>query len=203
MLVTTLSDDALQFTLEFYMDLAPNLPYNPQAFRDETLFQRLAASARFAVVDPAPTEVLLEGTGVRAIRDTSRNNLIKNVRAEKHGARWARIPADNACGFCRMLGTRGPVYHSEHAAAASHDKCKCGVVVARPGMTLERPEYMSGWNDDYLRHRQAVIDAGETVTGKQGRNNIVNSWNRELFALGIRERSVSTPRVDNSARDVA
>lgn len=203
MAVTTLSDDALQFSLEFYEDLAPARSYIPRVFPDDTLSPRLAASARWAVSkheDPSP---FLEGTGIRAIRDVSRNNLISNVRQE--GGRWARIPAVDACGFCRLLGARGPVYKSAHAALASHDKCKCKARVARPGMTLERPEYMSGWNDDYLRIRQSVINAGGTVTGKQGRNNIVNAWNRELYATGVRTREPkgTTPSIDNIARDVA
>lgn len=201
MLVTTLSDDALEFTLEFYEDLAPARSYIPKVFPDDTLQDRLAASARFAVVSETDTESLLEGTGVRAIRDVSRNTLIKNVREE--GGRWARIPAPDACGFCRLLGARGPVYRSEHAALASHDKCKCKARIARPGMTLERPAYMAGWNDDYKRHRRSVIDAGGPVTGKAGRNAIVNSWNRELFADGTRTRSTRSPGVDNGVRDVA
>lgn len=199
-LVTTLSDDALEFTLQFYEDLSPTSSYIPKAFPDESFEDRLAASARYAVVSPTETESVLEGTGIRALHDVSRNNLIKNVRQER--GRWARIPAPDACGFCRLLGARGPVYRSEHAALASHDRCKCRARIARPGMTLERPDYMSGWNDDYLRHRQSVINAGGPVTGKAGRNAIVNSWNRELFADGTRERS-RTPSVDNGTRNVA
>lgn len=201
--MTTLSDDALAVSLEYYEDLAPARTYVPRAFPDDTMSARLAASARWAVVkhdEPAP---LLEGTGVRAIRDTSRNTLIRNVREER--GRWARVPAIDACGFCRLLGARGPVYRSEHAALASHDDCKCRARIARPGMTLERPEYMSGWNDDYKRHRESVIAAGGTVTGKQGRNNIVNSWNRELYANGTRTRTPKggSPAIDNGIRDVA
>jgi hypothetical protein len=187
MLVTTLSDDGLEFTLQFYEDLAPSRSYMPRAFPDDTLEDRLAANARWAMAKTLDPETHLEGSGIRAIRDVSRNNLIANVRQEK--GRWARIPAPDACGFCRLLGARGPVYRSEHAALASHDRCKCKARIARPGMTLVRPDYMSGWNDDYLRHREAVIAAGGRVTGKEGRNNIVNSWNRELFATGQRTRT--------------
>jgi hypothetical protein len=203
MVVTTLSDDALQITLEFYEDLAPARSYIPRVFPDDTLHNRLAASARWAMAKTEDVASHLEGTGIRAMHDVSRNNLIHNVRQE--GGRWARIPAYDACGFCRLLGARGPVYRSEHAALASHDHCKCKARIARPGMTLERPEYMSGWNDDYLRHRSAVIAAGGPVTGKEGRNAIVNSWNRELFANGIRTRTPkgTTPTFDIGARDVA
>lgn len=198
MLVTSLNDDAIEITLEYYEDLAPSRRYMPRVFPDESIEDRLAASARWAMAKTQEPSLALEGTGVRAIHDSSRNTLIKNVRAE--GGKWARIPSYDACGFCRLLGSRGPVYRSEHAALASHDRCKCKARVARPGMTLVRPEYMSSWDDDYRRHRSAVIAAGGTVTGKQGRNNIVNSWNRELYATGVRTR---TPAVDVGARDVA
>ena len=195
-----LADDAAAATVLHYDSLPSRRDFTPTPRVDDTLADRLEASARYALLteevkDP-PSQ--LERTGVRAIHDTSRNTLIENVQEE--GGRWARIPSFDACGFCRMLGTRGPVYRSAHAAAASHDKCKCEVRVQRPGMTLTRPEYMSGWNDDYKRHRALVIAEGKTVTGKEGRNNIVNSWNRELFAQGIRER---TPSVDIDARNVA
>lgn len=182
-----LADDVTEATLEHYADLAPSLSYIPQPFPDKTLPDRLAASARFAVASETDTESLLKGTGVRALHDVSRETLIKNVR--KEGGKWARIPAYDACGFCRLLGTRGPVYSSKHAALASHDGCGCEARVARPGMRLERPKYMRGWNDDYERVRGRVEAAGKPTSGKDGRNAIVNEWNRELYAKGIRSRS--------------
>lgn len=188
MAVTTLADDATEWTLEFYDELAPGRPFVSTPFVDDTLSPRLEASARFALTQN-DSESFLERTGIRAIHDQSRSTLIENVTRER--GKWYRIPAADACGFCRLLGTRGPVYRSAHAAAASHDKCKCRVAVQRPGMSHKAPDYMSGWNDDYKRHRNAVIAAGQTVSGKEGRNNIVNSWNRELFATGVRQRTPS------------
>lgn len=182
-----LSDDATEASLEHYADLAPNLSYIPRPFPDPTLPDRLAASARSAVVSATDTEALLKGTGVRAIHDVSRETLIKNVRKER--GKWARIPAYDACGFCRLLGTRGPVYSSKHAALASHDGCGCDAFIARPGQQLKRPKYMDGWNDEYKRIRGLVEAAGGPTSGKDGRNAIVNAWNRDLFAKGIRTRS--------------
>ena len=184
-----LRDDAIASTLEYYVDLAPRLDYNPTPAEDKTLPQRLATSARVAVVQPADTASLLEGTGIRVIYDGSRETLIRNVRKER--GKWARIPAYDACGFCRLLGTRGPVYSSKHAALASHDGCGCEARIARPGQRLERPKYMAGWNDDYERVRKRVEAAGGPTSGKQGRNAIVNEWNKELFATGIRIRGKS------------
>ena len=197
--VTDLADDAREISLEYYADLAPSLSYIPQPFEDKTLRDRLSASARFAVVSPKDTQALLEGTGVRAIHDTSRETLIRNVRKER--GKWARIPAYDACGFCRLLGTRGPVYSSKHAALASHDGCGCEARIARPGQRIQRPKYMDGWNDDYERVRSRVVALGGPTSGKAGRNAIVNEWNKELFRTGIRSRSKGHD--DSSLRDAA
>lgn len=192
-----LSDDAVEASLEHYADLAPNLSYIPRPFPDETLPGRLAASARSAVVSGTETEALLKGTGVRTLHDVSRETLIKNVRKER--GKWARIPSYDACGFCRLLGTRGPVYSSKHAALASHDGCGCEAFVARPGQRLKRPKYMDGWNDDYQRIRASVVASGGPTSGKDGRNAIVNAWNRDLFAKGIRTRSKSKEELRDAA----
>lgn len=181
-----LRDDALASTLQYYIDLAPQLDYNPTPADDRTLPQRLATSARVAYLAEVDTVSRLEGTGIRAINDGSRETLIRNVRKEK--GKWARIPAYDACGFCRLLGTRGPVYSSKNAALASHDGCGCEARIARPGMRLERPKYMAGWNNDYQRVRGRVEAAGGPTTGREGRNAIVNEWNKELYAKGIRIR---------------
>jgi len=196
--VTALADDARELSLQYYVDLAPSLSYVPLPFEDETLPDRLAASARSAVVSPTDTQSLLEGSGIRAIYDTSRETLIRNVRKER--GKWARVPAADACGFCRLLGTRGPVYSSKHAALASHDGCGCEARIARPGMRLERPKYMDGWNDDYERIRSRVERLGKPTSGKEGRNAIVSEWNKELYAKGIRTRS---KKADGELRDAA
>lgn len=195
-----LVDDVVESSLEHYADLAPALSYIPRAFPDRTMADRLGASARFAVSSNTDTESLLRGTGIRSIHDASRETLIKNVR--KEGGKWARIPAYDACGFCRLLGTRGPVYRSKHAALASHDGCGCEARIARPGQRLERPKYMAGWNDDYERHRSRVSAVGGPLTGRAGLNAIANSWNRELYVTGVRTRS--KPKAEHPAlRDAA
>lgn len=187
-LVTTLADDAAYASVEYYQNLAPQLDFSPQVQIDDTLGPRLKASARFALEEKA-TESFLEGTGVRAIRDTARNTLIENVKGE--GGKWYRIPKEDACGFCRLLGTRGPVYRSEHAAAASHDKCKCEVAVQRPGMSHTRPAYMNAWDNDYRIARRETLDLGRSPS----LDNIVNTWNRNIRA--------QNSSIDKGTRSVA
>lgn len=192
-----LHDDVVEASLDYYHDLAPRNRYVPKPFPDDTLPDRLASSARAAVASPTDTASRLVGTGVRTLHDVSRNTLIENVRREK--GKWARVPAEDACGFCRILGTRGPVYRSKHAALASHDGCGCEARIQRPGTTLELPKYMAGWNDDYRRH----VGAAKGKSGRDQINAIANSWNRELFATGVRDRSKKGHDHEEVLRDAA
>ena len=180
-----LADDATEFSKEFYRDLDPRSPFSPEGFSDPTLEPRVEANGRFAFSDSGPEDIAgqLERSATRAVGDQARSTLIHNTELE--GGKWYRIPSATACGFCRLLASRGPVYKSAHAACASHDKCKCRVDVVRPGMTHTPPAYMRTWNDDYRKYRREVIDAGQ----KASLDNIVNAWNRgiraELRSLGV------------------
>lgn len=180
--VTILADDATALSVVYYEELLPNADFVAEAFEDPTLETRLQANARFALGE-SDTASFLERSGVRAIYDQARSTLIHNT--EREGGKWYRIPSADACGFCRLLATRGPVYKSAHAAAASHDKCKCRVAVERPGMSHTRPAYMNSWNDDYRRIRSAVIKQGK----EPSLDNIANAWTvevrREQRALGV------------------
>lgn len=62
---------------------------------------------------------------------------------------------------------------------------------------------MDGWNDDYERIRSRVVALGLPTSGKEGRNAIVNEWNKELYAKGIRTRSKKAHSDDNELRDAA
>lgn len=171
--VITLADDATELSLQFYEELLPDSSFVPEPFDDPTLKPRLTNSAEYALGSKNPANVL-EGSGTRAILDQSRSTLIHNAKRE--GGNWYRIAGPKSCGFCRLLATRGPVYSSAHAAAASHDRCKCKVAVQRPGMTHTPPKHMHGWNEDYENLREQVIKDGL----KPDLKNIVNAWNRQI-----------------------
>ena len=59
---------------------------------------------------------LLSGTLQRAVADAAHRTTEWNTELEGGGTRWARHASANACGFCRMLATRGSVYTSAGAA---------------------------------------------------------------------------------------
>lgn len=82
--------------------------------------ERLAASGRWALLQTDPVKALM-GSAQRAVMDQSRETIVTNVDAEyEHeptdkplGTRWARHASANACGFCRMLATRGAIYRND------------------------------------------------------------------------------------------
>lgn len=82
---------------------------------------RLAASARWALLQGNPTQSLI-GSAERAVMDQSRRAILENLSAEygstsnAPGTLWARHASANACPFCRLLATRGAVFRSESSA---------------------------------------------------------------------------------------
>ncbi|MFV8169837.1 ADP-ribosyltransferase [Mycolicibacterium peregrinum] len=106
--------------------------------------------------DPA---LALKGTATRSVFSGSRDTVITN--ANREGVRWARHASANACGFCRMLATRGAVYHSQALAKKSHDHCHCLAVPDRDGLYVPAP-YVEQWERDYAQARRG----GATTPGQ-------------------------------------
>lgn len=80
--------------------------------------------------NPNLTAAYLQGAVEKAVKQAARDTVMLNARREKN-ARWARIPAGDACGFCEMCGSRGFVYASEESAAGEwHPFCNCQVAIA-------------------------------------------------------------------------
>lgn len=113
--------------------------------------EQLAANARWALLQDA-TVSLLQGAATRSIFNTSRATVLGN--AEREGVRWARHASANACGFCRMLATRGAVYHSAALARKGHDGCHCIALPDRDGKYEPAP-YVAQWERDYAAARRA------------------------------------------------
>ncbi|MCC9182576.1 hypothetical protein [Mycolicibacterium mageritense] len=126
--------------------------------------KQLAASARWALLQRDPAEAL-KGSATRAVFGASRNTVILNARRE--GVRWARHASATACGFCRMLATRGAVYRGEALAKKSHDRCHCIAVPDRDG-TYEPPAYVEQWQADYVAaRRDGATSAADIARGME------------------------------------
>lgn len=44
---------------------------------------------------------------------------------QRSARRWRRVTDGNPCGFCAMVASRGPVYHSQESAEGYHSRCGC------------------------------------------------------------------------------
>lgn len=140
---------------------------------------QLAASGRWAVLQPKPTQALT-GTATRSVFRQSRRTVRDNAAAEK--IRWARHASANACGFCRMLAIRGAVYHDEARANASHDHCHCIAVPDRDGLYVPAP-YVEKWQADYEAARADGLRTPSSIANsmdghRAGRANRANLTQR-------------------------
>lgn len=83
--------------------------------------------------DPSLTPAYLAGKVDEYVKFAGRDTITRNASRDPH-ARWARIPSGTACEFCRMLGSRGFVYHDETKAGGKGNKfhhfCNCQIAVA-------------------------------------------------------------------------
>jgi hypothetical protein len=121
---------------------------------------------------PAVTLERLSGSAKRMVFDASRDTVTTN--AIKQDVKWARYASANACAFCRLMATRGPVYASERSATkvvgrgpaqitrgtrklgeSWHDHCRCLAVPVPVGDVYEPPDYTEQWQQDYIAARKA------------------------------------------------
>lgn len=120
----------------------------------------------------------LSGSAKRMVFDASRDTVTTN--ASKQDVKWARYASANACAFCRLMATRGPVYNSEKSATkvvgrrgkptgaralgeSWHDHCRCLATPVPVGDTYTPPDYTKQWQKDYTDAREGVREAGKTA----------------------------------------
>jgi hypothetical protein len=121
--------------------------------------QTIAGQVAWAFTQHAMHHALL-AAAQRDLWNEARKTIAANAKAEE-GATWARHASANACRFCQMLATRGPVYGSKKLAENSqdhrligftekyHKNCHCVAVPVRPGKFYEPPDYVGKWIEDY------------------------------------------------------
>lgn len=75
---------------------------------------------------------------VRHVRQQGRDTIKASVRNNRGDVRFARILSHGSkkgpCAWCRLLASRGAVYHSEITAGGLddwHDECRCDAVAVR------------------------------------------------------------------------
>lgn len=109
--------------------------------------QQAAAVARWAAgplfgADPNPQQALsnLSGGVQRLVLQPGRQTIAGSVALDPADARWARVPSGaTTCAFCRLLASRGAVYHSEEDAGglanSYHGQCDCVATPVWPGQS--------------------------------------------------------------------
>lgn len=107
--------------------------------------EQAAAVARWAVgplfgAQPDRQQALehLSGGVQRLVLQPARQTIADNVDADPADVRWARVPSGRTtCAFCRLLASRGAVYHSEESAGglatSFHSLCDCVPTPVWPG----------------------------------------------------------------------
>ncbi|AHY26830.1 MuF-like minor capsid protein [Mycobacterium phage ZoeJ] len=149
---------------------------------------RLGANARWALLQNDPV-VALQGSATRAVMDSSRRTVLDNAKRE--GVRWARYASITACGFCRMLATRGSVYKSADTALRSHDHCVCLAVPDRNG-TYQPPDYVQQWEQDYLQARRDGLTTPQEISrAMEAAGEQRTATRRWLDAEKVYQRNVS------------
>lgn len=131
--------------------------------------------------DPNLTVTYLAGLVDKLVKDQGRDTIKRNVSKDPN-ARYARIPNGNACDFCKMLGSRGFVYHSEEKASISkntgdeyHKKCNCQIAVSFDPF-IERY-----WVGNVHVSRGYADDAQVVVPGRDGSDVLRKVDIDELF----------------------
>lgn len=149
-----LIDPFLAATAEATAGVYDELPAAPGGFvaTGGDLLPRglLAAKGRIGLLERSPRDALA-GIGDQLLHRQSRETMVAN--AVRENVRWGRHASASACGWCRMLATRGAVYGSAELAESSHPRCHCMAVPARNGRYEEAP-YVEQWREDYAQARR-------------------------------------------------
>ena len=133
--------------------------------------------------DPSKTAAYLQGRIDEYVKFSARDTIMRNVRSDRH-ARYARVPDGGACDFCKMLGSRGFVYHSEEKAGGDsfhgtsmdsyHPFCNCQIAVCFD-------PYMDEYRKNGIKVRRGYGDGQVTVPGRDGSDELRNVDIDELF----------------------
>lgn len=132
--------------------------------------KKAAAQGRFGSAVIANALALVSASAARHVQAGGWNTIQETVRNDRQALGWARAASGNACAFCAMLASRGPVYREETADFEAHDGCGCGIEPVY-GDDYEWPEnsreYALAWDaarnpDGFLAEYNASIEGKET-----------------------------------------
>lgn len=142
----------------------------PAALPDQSRFNALA---RWGVgplfganPDPATALSRVSGGLQRIVLGQARDTTVGAIAEDPANPTYARHASANACAFCALVASRGPVYTSEATAglgARYHDDCHCAVVEVFPGQEYAEAPYVAKWRDAYNEAKETT-DSGAIDT---------------------------------------
>lgn len=106
----------------------------------------------------------LSGSAGDQVRRAADRQMNANISRDPANPKWALVPHAGACGWCRIMGSRGFVYHSEAKVEhVRHANCKCLAVVDfddDPALDGYEPDALA---DDYSDAYSRVDAAKPTI----------------------------------------
>lgn len=114
-------------------------------------------------MDPLPARLTAakhksEAVATKLVTDTARATIVDAVQRDKVATAWVRQARPDACSFCRMIATRGPVYSEHTVAFQAHDGCSCVAVPLFKGQKWQPDEHVRAWQALYQRAAQTRGD---------------------------------------------
>lgn len=146
--------------------------------------------------NPNATAAYLTGKIDEYVKFGGRDTLQKNASRDP-AARYARIPDGGACDFCRMLGSRGFVYHTEETAGGDgndyHPHCNCQIAVTfQPDMLFYEKNGVRV-SRGYQGSETYVVKTGRDGSDKLRKVDIDELY-EEYLAMGQSFQSTSSYR---------
>jgi hypothetical protein len=115
----------------------------------------------------ASAEKAVAGVSQKLVVDRGRDTITNAVNDDRHAYGWSRVAQPDACYFCAILATRGPVYKSREVFAASnakfhgvgeikvHNNCHC-IPVPLFSEHYEAPDYVQEWLRIYYQAKRGA-----------------------------------------------
>lgn len=108
--------------------------------------------------------VEVSGAVSRLALKGGRDTIEQEVMRDSQALGWARVASANACAFCAMLASRGPVYKDETVDFEAHDHCTCGSEPVYEG--AEWPAGSKAYQDLWYENHGSYNDFRAAVEGR-------------------------------------
>lgn len=146
---------------------------NSLRWATKDLWPRDEADATVAQLEPLDTRLAAamtkaDGATQKLVADRGRATVRQAVGEDPRAVAYARTAALGACAFCRLMASRGAVYHTAQTAGREanelftgdasvvkfHNNCHCGIVPVFRGQQFELSPQAARWDRIYRDYAQ-------------------------------------------------